>query len=152
MKNTERLLGIALAVLALEGCRGPQQHAQQPESRPSQIPSASSAAGHVMGHGGGGGYAAGAAADDVVRMHDSRGGETLVARLDFLREDGAYRVLELNAETPFFIVESFVEQGRRARAAGYADPNAGESQALGDALAQALAPLDLPAPVARLPP
>jgi hypothetical protein len=60
MKNTERLLGIALAVLALEGCRGPQ-HAQQPENRPSQSPSASAAGGHVMAHGGGG-YVAGAAA------------------------------------------------------------------------------------------
>jgi glutathionylspermidine synthase len=82
------------------------------------------------------------AAHDVVRLHDSRAGETLVARLDFLREGDAYRVVELNAETPFFVVESFVEQGRRARAAEYADPNAGESAALGDALASALAPLD----------
>ncbi len=83
-----------------------------------------------------------AAAYDVVRLYDPRAGETLVARLDFLREGDAYRVLELNAETPFFMVESFVEQGRRARAAGYADPNANESAALGDALVRALAPLD----------
>jgi glutathionylspermidine synthase len=82
------------------------------------------------------------AAHDVVRLHDARAGETLVARLDFLREGPAYRVVELNAETPFFVVESFVEQGRRAHAAGYADLNAGESAALGDALASALAPLE----------
>jgi len=36
MKNTDRLIGIALAVLALEGCRGPQQHAQEPRLQPSR--------------------------------------------------------------------------------------------------------------------
>ena len=56
-----------------------------------------------------------AAAHDVVRMRDERAGDTLVARFDFLREGDAYRVVELNAETPFFMVESFVENGPRAR-------------------------------------
>jgi glutathionylspermidine synthase len=82
-----------------------------------------------------------AAACAVVRLRDQRAGETLVARFDFVREGGQYRVLELNAETPFFLVESFVESGRRARAAGLRDPNAGELERLGDAFAAALAPL-----------
>jgi glutathionylspermidine synthase len=82
-----------------------------------------------------------AAAYDVVRLRDERAGESLVARFDFLREGGAYRVVELNAETPFFIVESFVENGIRARAAGLRDPNDGELARLGDALAAALGPL-----------
>lgn len=82
-----------------------------------------------------------AAAHEVVRLHDPLAGETLFARFDFLREGDALRVVELNAETPFFVVESFREQGRRARAAGCADPNAGESERLADALAAALGPL-----------
>jgi glutathionylspermidine synthase len=83
-----------------------------------------------------------AAAHEVVRLRDERAGETLVGRFDLLRdEDGAYRVVELNAETPFFIVESFVESGRRAREAGFRDPNEGELERLGDALRDALEPL-----------
>jgi glutathionylspermidine synthase len=82
-----------------------------------------------------------AAAYDVVRLRDERAGETLVARFDFLREGDAYRVLELNAETPFFIVESFVESGVRARGAGLRDPNQGEDERLGAAIAEALEPL-----------
>jgi glutathionylspermidine synthase len=82
-----------------------------------------------------------AAAHDVVRLHDARAGETLVARFDFLREGDAYRVVELNAETPFFMVESFVENGVRACAAGLRDPNAGAYERLGDAIAAALAPI-----------
>jgi glutathionylspermidine synthase len=82
-----------------------------------------------------------AAAYDVVRVRDERAGETLVARFDFLREDETYRVVELNAETPFFMVESFVENGLRARAAGLRDPNEGEYELLGDAVAAALRPL-----------
>jgi glutathionylspermidine synthase len=82
-----------------------------------------------------------AAAFEVVRLRDERAGETLVARFDFVREGERYRVLELNAETPFFLVESFVESGRRARRAGLRDPNAGEYERLGDAFVTALAPL-----------
>ena len=82
-----------------------------------------------------------AAAYEVVRMQDVRAGETLVARFDFLRDGATFRVLELNAETPFFLVESFVENGRRALAAGLDDPNAGEVDRLADALAAALQPL-----------
>ncbi len=82
-----------------------------------------------------------AAAHDVVRLRDERAGATLVARFDFLRDGDAYRVVELNAETPFFVVESFVENGIRARAAGLHDPNEGEYDRLGDAVAAALEPL-----------
>ncbi|MBV8367687.1 MAG: glutathionylspermidine synthase family protein [Candidatus Eremiobacteraeota bacterium] len=82
-----------------------------------------------------------AAAFGVVRMRDLRAGETLVGRFDFLRENGAYRVVELNAETPFFIVESFVENGLRVRARGLRDPNEDERARLGEALAAAVQPL-----------
>jgi glutathionylspermidine synthase len=82
-----------------------------------------------------------AAAHGVVRLRDERAGPTLVARFDFLREGGAYRVVELNAETPFFVVESFVENGLRACAAGLRDPNAGEYDRLGAAIAAALQPI-----------
>jgi glutathionylspermidine synthase len=81
------------------------------------------------------------AAHDVVRVEDGRAGETLVARFDFLRDGDTYRVLELNAETPFFLVESFVENGRRALAAGFGDPNAAEADRLADAVEAALEPL-----------
>ena len=74
-------------------------------------------------------------------MHDERAGGTFLARFDFARDGDAYRVLELNAETPFFVVESFAESGNRARAAGLADPNAGESARLEAALARVLTPL-----------
>lgn len=77
----------------------------------------------------------------LVRQYDDRAGETLLGRFDLAREGEGYRVLELNAETPFFIVESFAENGRRAAAAGYEDPNAGEAQRLTNAFARALAPL-----------
>ncbi len=83
-----------------------------------------------------------AAAHRVVRLHDPRAGATLVARFDFLREGDAFRVVEINAETPFFLVESYREQGLRALAAGYGDPNAGERERLAGALAAALAPLE----------
>jgi glutathionylspermidine synthase len=82
-----------------------------------------------------------ATAYDVVRLHDVRAGETLVARFDFLYDGGRHRVLELNAETPFFMVESFVENGLRARACGLRDPNEGERERLADALGAALQPL-----------
>ncbi|MDB5069110.1 MAG: glutathionylspermidine synthase [Candidatus Eremiobacteraeota bacterium] len=82
-----------------------------------------------------------AAAYDVVRLRDERAGETLVARFDFLRDGDTYRVVELNAETPFFMVESFVENGRRARACGLRDPNDGERELLAGAFAAALQPL-----------
>jgi glutathionylspermidine synthase len=82
------------------------------------------------------------AAHEVVRMQDARAGETLVGRFDFLRDGDTYRVVELNAETPFFLVESFVENGRRALAADLADPNAGEADRLADAVAAALQPLE----------
>lgn len=78
----------------------------------------------------------------LVRRYDERAGETLLGRFDFARDGDAYRVLELNAETPFFIVESFAENGRRARAAGFADPNAGEADRLAHAFARALGPLE----------
>jgi glutathionylspermidine synthase len=81
------------------------------------------------------------AAFDVVRLRDERAGETLVARFDFLREGDAYRVVELNAETPFFVVESFIENGLRVRAVGLRDPNDGELERLGDAVAAAMRPL-----------
>jgi glutathionylspermidine synthase len=78
------------------------------------------------------------AALDAVRAYDPLAGETLVARFDFLREGDVFRVIELNAETPFFVVESYLESGRRARAAGLDDPNAGCREALGAALVQAI--------------
>jgi hypothetical protein len=64
MKNTDRLVGIALAVLALEGCRGSQQHAEQTRPQPSPSPTAFARGGHVGGHIGGGAvfYGAGAGA------------------------------------------------------------------------------------------
>jgi glutathionylspermidine synthase len=82
-----------------------------------------------------------AAAYDVVRLYDERAGETLVARFDFLYDGERYRAVELNAETPFFMVESFVENGARARACGLRDPNDGERDRLADALGAALRPL-----------
>jgi hypothetical protein len=51
--KTQRLMGIALAVLALEGCRGGAQTVQRPGTTPS--PRAFSA-GHVSGGGFGGGF------------------------------------------------------------------------------------------------
>ncbi len=83
-----------------------------------------------------------AAAFDVVRLVDARCGPTLVGRFDFIRDGEHHRVLELNAETPFFLVESFVENARRATEAGLHDPNVGERDRLASAIASALEPLD----------
>lgn len=77
----------------------------------------------------------------LVRRYDERAGETLLGRFDFARDGDGYRLLELNAETPFFAVESFEESGRRARAAGFGDPNAGEAERLTNAFARALGSL-----------
>ena len=62
MNDTQRLLGIALAVLALDGCRGAST--DQAWGDPSPSPSEAAAAGttngtHGVPHGGGGGFAAG---------------------------------------------------------------------------------------------
>jgi len=82
-----------------------------------------------------------AIAHEIVRLRDATAGPTLIGRFDFLFDGVSFRVVELNAETPFFIVESFAENGRRARAAGLHDPNEGECDHLRDALDAALGPL-----------
>jgi hypothetical protein len=81
VKNTERLLGIALAVLALEGCRGPQQHASLPSPQPSTSAHPSSGGvGHAnTGHGARlGGYAAGAAAGAMAANRNRNASSTRV--------------------------------------------------------------------------
>ncbi len=79
MKNTERLIGIALAVLALEGCRGPQQQARLPGPQPSTSAHPSSGgSGHAStGHGSRlSGYAAGAAAGAMAADRNRNAGTT----------------------------------------------------------------------------
>lgn len=52
MDKTQRLVGIALAVLALEGCRGGAQQAQRPGSTPPPVGAVSGGSGARAGGGG----------------------------------------------------------------------------------------------------
>ena len=72
--------------------------------------------------------------------------ETVVGRFDFIRSDDGFKVIEFNAETPFFVWESNRINGEIARAFGDRDPNAGCEEALGHAFARAVS---IAAPAAR---
>ncbi len=64
---------------------------------------------------------------------------SVVARFDFARcADGSYRVLECNADTPFLAWEAFAIGGAVCEENGADDPNAGEADRLGAALARAV--------------
>jgi hypothetical protein len=79
VKNTERLLGIALAVLALEGCRGSQQQARGAAPHPSSSASPAATAFGSGYHGAHvGGYAAGAAAGALAGSRNRDSGTTRV--------------------------------------------------------------------------
>ncbi|MDQ2858637.1 MAG: glutathionylspermidine synthase family protein [Candidatus Eremiobacteraeota bacterium] len=81
-----------------------------------------------------------AAALRACRLHDPVLGESLVARFDFAWTDRGFKVLELNAETPFFLWESHEIAGATARAFGFGDPNATSLAALRAAIARAAGP------------
>jgi len=73
----------------------------------------------------------------VCRLSDPALGESIVARFDFAWTDDGPKVLELNAETPFFLWESHEIAGATARAFGFDDPNATSQAALRAAIARA---------------
>ena len=62
---------------------------------------------------------------------------TWLSRFDFvLDEEGRIRMVEINADTPCFIVESFYANGVAAEYFGRRDPNAGARAQLRDFLTQ----------------
>jgi glutathionylspermidine synthase len=67
-----------------------------------------------------------------------KAGPSLVARFDFALTAGGPKVLELNAETPFFLWESYEIAGATARAFGYGDPSENALPALRAAIARAV--------------
>lgn len=70
MERTQKLLSIALAVLALDACRGPSQHAEQ--AGPTSSPSSSSHGGHASGYHGSsaaGAFIGGAAGSSANRRY-----------------------------------------------------------------------------------
>jgi len=76
----------------------------------------------------------------VCRSIDPMTGEGLVARFDFALTPDGPRVLECNAETPFFLWESYEIAGAAARLFGFGDPNENALAALRSALARAVGP------------
>lgn len=72
-----------------------------------------------------------------LRIPNAFGLPTWLSRFDFvLDETGHIRMVEINADTPCFIVESFYANGIAAAYHGYRDPNAGAGEQLRDFLAQ----------------
>ena len=55
--------------------------------------------------------------------HDVTDLATNFARFDFIESTGGFKVIELNAETPFFVVETHRINGLACREAGLKDPN-----------------------------
>lgn len=51
--------------------------------------------------------------------------DTIIGRFDFVKTTEGFKILELNADTPTFIKECFVINGKVANRLGYEDPNAG---------------------------
>lgn len=66
---------------------------------------------------------------EVCRLGYAGVPETVVGRFDLIRTDDGYKVIEFNAETPFFYWETNRISGAVVRNLGYRDPNA-ESEAL----------------------
>ena len=84
-----------------------------------------------------------------LRIPNAFGLPTWLSRFDFvLDEEGRIRMVEINADTPCFIVESFYANGVAAEHFGRRDPNAGARTQLRDFLTQIHA--RLAAPVADL--
>ena len=84
-----------------------------------------------------------------MRIPNAFGLPTWLSRFDFvLDEKGHIRMVEINADTPCFIVESFYANGVAAEHFGRRDPNAGARTQLRDFLTQIHA--RLAAPVADL--
>jgi glutathionylspermidine synthase len=73
-----------------------------------------------------------------VRLRYAGVPETVVGRFDFIVTPSGPKLIELNAETPFFYWESNCIAGAIARALGYDDPNENAEQCLKDALAAAV--------------
>lgn len=75
---------------------------------------------------------------NVVRTYNPLIGDSVVTRFDFIKTPQGYKVIELNAETPFFYWESNRISGEVVKALGHRDPNAGAEEALGQAVANAI--------------
>ena len=63
--------------------------------------------------------------------------ETVIGRFDLVASPDGYKMLELNADTPTFLVETFHLNGAVCAAFGVLDPNAGEEARLAAALTEA---------------
>jgi glutathionylspermidine synthase len=64
--------------------------------------------------------------------------ESVIARLDFVEHEGAFKVLELNADTPTFIKELFFVNKKVCEEFGVLDVNEGEEEHLRRAVQTAL--------------
>lgn len=64
--------------------------------------------------------------------------ETVVGRFDFIMTGDGPKLIELNAETPFFLWESFEISGAVARELGFRDPNEHAARSLSRALVSAI--------------
>jgi glutathionylspermidine synthase len=74
----------------------------------------------------------------VCRRTDETAGESTIARFDFALTPSGPKILELNAETPMFVWESFEISGAVARALGHGDPNDGAAASLRAAIVRAV--------------
>ncbi|MBM7703871.1 glutathionylspermidine synthase family protein [Metabacillus iocasae] len=64
--------------------------------------------------------------------------ESVIARLDFVVTDSDIKLLELNADTPTFIKETFHVNHHVCHHFGFGNPNEGEEQQLAEALKHAI--------------
>ncbi|WP_110114731.1 glutathionylspermidine synthase family protein [Bacillus sp. CGMCC 1.16541] len=64
--------------------------------------------------------------------------ESVIARLDFVVQHSTIKLLELNADTPTFIKETFYVNGEVSRHFGFVDPNKEEDKRLAEALKHAI--------------
>lgn len=64
--------------------------------------------------------------------------DTVIGRFDFVKTAEGFKILELNADTPTFIKECFVVNGKVANKLGYEDPNAGTEADLAAAVRAAI--------------
>ncbi|WP_373228857.1 glutathionylspermidine synthase family protein [Cohnella sp.] len=64
--------------------------------------------------------------------------DTVIGRFDFVKTTEGFKILELNADTPTFIKECFVINGKVVNKLGYEDPNAGTEAELAAAVKSAI--------------
>lgn len=64
--------------------------------------------------------------------------ESVIARLDLIKYNNTFKCIEINSDTPTFIMELFHVNGRAANHFGFADPNKGMEDNLANSIQSAI--------------